>query len=143
MDEGTQPQTERGAQAPLAALDENACRALLAEATIGRLVWSGEEGLSVVTVNFALDGEDILLRLAPWSLAARECDRSAVAFQADQADPSLRHGWSVLARGRARIDLMPAVHPGTRVDVWAEGIRPVSLRIEVDRLTGRRLGRPD
>ncbi len=123
-------------------LDEDACRALLAESEVGRLVWQGDEGLSVVTVNFALDGPDILLRLAPWSSAARECDRSAVAFHVDHIDAGLRTGWSVLARGWARVDLMAAMHRGARVDVWPEGIRPVSLRIEISRLTGRRLEGP-
>lgn len=123
-------------------LDEDACRILLAGREIGRLVWSGAEGLSVITVNYAMDGPDILLRLAPWSNAARECDRSAVAFHVDETDAELRHGWSVLARGWARADLMPATRPGTRVDVWPEGIRPVTLRIEINRLTGRRLDGP-
>lgn len=138
MNERTFPQ--QGLQGRLEELDEEACRGLLAEAEVGRLVWNGDEGLSVITINYAVDGPDILVRLAPWSHAARECDRSAVAFQVDRTDPELRSGWSVLARGWARSDLMPAMHRGTRVDVWPEGIRPVSLRIEVARLTGRRLG---
>ncbi len=133
-------QQHGGFEGNLQELDEAACRALLAETSVGRLVWRGQEGLTVVTVNFALEGEDVLVRLAPWSLAARECDRAHVAFQADRADPELREGWSVLARGRGQVEQLPPVSRGAGVDVWPRGSRPVSLRIEVDRLTGRRLG---
>lgn len=145
MDGRTKPQQRQGSEAPDAAgqltvLDEAACRALLAEASVGRLVWHGAEGLSVVTVNYALNGRDILVRLGPWSQAGRECDRSAVAFHVDRTDAALRSGWSVLARGWARVDLMPAMHPGARVDVWPDGIRPISLRIGANRISGRRLG---
>lgn len=140
MEHQTHPQY--GLDAQLHTLDDGTCRDLLAGTVVGRLVWHGDDGLSVITVNHALDGPDILVRLAPWSRAARECDRAAVAFHVDQTDPSLRTGWSVLARGRARVDLMPALTRGARVDVWPDGIRPVSLRIEVDRLTGRQLGAP-
>lgn len=140
MTERTTPPAAYGGR--LEELDEDTCRSLLALKEVGRLVWNGDEGLSVITANYAPDGSDVLLRLAPWSRAAQECDRAAVAFQVDDLDATLRHGWSVLARGWARVDLMPATRPGTRVDVWPEGIRPVTLRVETTRLTGRRLDGP-
>lgn len=104
-------------------LNEAACQKLLTRAVVGRLIWYGDEGLSATPVNYALDGRDIIVRLSPNSLVAREGDRSAVAFEVDEIDPEKRHGWSVLARGWARQEPRPPVR--ARVDVWPSGARPL------------------
>ena len=118
-------------------LSEATCRRLLGENAIGRLVWHGQDGPSAQPVNYAVDGDDILVRLSPYSLAARECVGSVVAFEVDHVDPRTRRGWSVLARGLAQREPLPSSR--TQVDVWPAGRRSLVLRIEVTRLTGRDL----
>lgn len=125
-------------------LGEAACWDLIASEVVGRLAWSGSEGLTVVPVNYSLDGRTILLRTTAYSAVARECDGRAVAFEIDHLDPVARTGWSVLVRGHAHVDFGsdPADGADGAVDVWPSGIRSLHVRIEPDQITGRRL-RPD
>lgn len=122
------------------------CWRLLRTAPIGRLVWTGEHGLSVATMNFAVEDDEILLQTLPYGAVARECRDRAVAFQADHVDEDTRTGWSVLVRGRATFDLDGGTPPDA-VDVWPEGSRVLRLLLTPRLVTGRRLvpatvGRP-
>lgn len=108
---------------------------------MGRLIWHGDAGLSAMPVNYALAGQHLVVRLSPTSAAAREADRAAVAFEVDEIDGQARTGWSALARGWAYRDPRPEGR-ARRVDVWPSGMRTLPLRIEIARLTGRRLDAP-
>src|SRR6478736_4560425 len=61
-----------------------------------------------------------------------------VAFEVDDLDPVSRSGWSVLVRGRRRLD--PEAYGTTpRPEVWVGGSRWLVVRIEVRTISGRRL----
>ena len=118
-------------------LAEAECWTLLATRPVGRLVWSGAAGLTVLPVNYLATPGRILLRTAAYASVARECRDREVAFQVDDIDDATHSGWSVLVRGRCR-DAEPDDEPDP--DVWAPGTRRVLFAIEAREVTGRRLG---
>ena len=91
-------------------LEPAECWTLAATRPVGRLAWAGPKGPTVVPVNFTVTGDEVLVRTTAHSEAARECDDSPVAFEIDDVDESTRSGWSVLMRGRARLEYGPAGH---------------------------------
>ena len=118
-------------------LAEAECWTLLGTRPVGRLVWSGAAGLTVLPVNYLATTGRILLRTAAYASVARECRDTEVAFQVDDIDEDTHTGWSVLVRGRCR-DADPDDEPDP--DVWAPGTRRVLFAIEAREVTGRRLG---
>ena len=118
-------------------LDTAECYRLATTEPVGRLVWTGSDGPSVVPVNFTLENDTVLVRTAAYSALARECDDSRVAFEVDTYDPDSRLGWSVIMTGRASVGF---VQPGAPApDAWPVGAKAVQLTIAVDKVTGRRL----
>src|SRR3954452_16591449 len=97
-----------GADRGVQALDEDACWELLPGARVGRLAWNDPDGrILVVPVNFGLDSRTIVLRTGDTVLldAARAGERCA--FQADDFEPGLRSGWTVLVDGRLGVTVDP------------------------------------
>jgi len=127
-------------------LDAAACKRLLAAVRYGRLAVVEDGAPRVVVLNYLLDGADVLFRTKPGTLAARltEGGTSVPAeFEVDDALSVQRSGWSVITRGKlvredddARI---AAARSG--IAAWAEGDRDVVLRLRVEQLTGRQVGR--
>ena len=80
------------------------CLALLARGTVGRIALRTERGLRIFPVNYALDGDDVVFRTAPYGVIANNAHGAEVAFEVDQLEEGLRTGWSVVAAGRHRAD---------------------------------------
>lgn len=128
----------------LSALTRSECLQLLATRSVGRLALVLDDGPLIVPVNFALDGEAIVIRTDPGTVLAR-ADGTKVAFQIDETDAAHRSGWSVLVRGDAA-----AVHfedadglfertLATEVSPWVPGERRLWIRIEPVEVSGRRV----
>lgn len=119
----------------LSELSYEECLELLRSRDLGRLAVVVDGVPMVFPVNYAIDGEAIVIRTAmgtKWE-AARD---HRVSFEVDEVD--LPHGsvWSVLAIGRAvaaEIEGPHAAHP------VVPGDKPSVLRITIERATGRRL----
>jgi hypothetical protein len=89
-------------------------------------------------VNYVVSEKAVVVRTAPDTELGREGITQEVAFEVDDLDPGTRSGWSVLVRGRRRLD--PEAYGETpRPDVWAAGSRWLVLRIEARTISGRRL----
>ncbi|MCW2767799.1 MAG: Pyridoxamine 5-phosphate oxidase [Nocardioides sp.] len=133
--------SSRGTGGRLVELTTDECWTLLGESLVGRVAWSGHGGPTVLPVNFVATDEKIVFRTSPYSAPARECDDLPVAFEVDEFDSTTRSGWSVLARGTARLVYDGAHVPAaaTDLDVWADGWRALHIIIEPRELTGRRL----
>src|SRR4029079_3723949 len=126
----TQPSPARW----LSDLSTAECWELAASRPVGRLAWSGPHGPTVIPVNFAVDGRNVLIRTKAYSEAARECDDTMVAFQVDSFDEQARQGWSVLVRGRAHFEYESAA-TSDDPDVWVDGPRSLRMRLEVTEVT--------
>ena len=120
-------------------LTSDECWTLAVSQPVGRLAWTGPKGPTVIPVNFVVTGRRVHIRTAAYSTMARECDDSPVAFEIDQLDADQRAGWSVLMRGRAHLDY-DGSDGSDEPDVWAAGSRGLRVTIDVDEVTGRRVG---
>lgn len=120
----------------LSELTSDECWDLIRARPVGRVAWSGPEGITVLPINFVVERNMIVLRTTPYSELAQHADDLEIAFEVDQIDEESHTGWSVLARGRChRAD----VSPPSRPEVWVDGMRVLSLKIHVRSVSGRRV----
>lgn len=121
----------------LGEIAEDECWRLLGTRPFGRLAWKGAEGISVIPVNYEVQGRELLIRTTAYSTTAREIEHAEVALQIDQVDEGSREGWSVLVRGTARrvFGTMSTEGPPS----WAEGVRSLQILITPVHVTGRSL----
>jgi len=127
----------------LVALSRDESLALLAGVPVGQVVFTHRAMPDVFPVNFRLDGDAVVIRVAADSALAQVVGGPVLAFHADRIDEENHTGWSVtvLGRGEAvtdpaecrRIAALPLVS-------WAGDARDRFIRIAVERVTGRRLG---
>ena len=103
-------------------LTADECWSLALTQPVGRLVWTGPAGPTVVPVNFEVTGRRVVVRTAAYSSLARECDDSPVAFEVDEYDAATRSGWSVVMRGHAHLDYSGS-DGSNDPDVWPGGVR--------------------
>ena len=99
-------------------LDRSRCLALLATHRVGRL-FGGNNESPVVVINYALRGNDIVVRVDTESPAVTV--GTEVTFEVDDLDERTRSGWSVIVRGVARdvigepsVRILGRRHVGTR-----------------------------
>lgn len=123
-------------------LDRVACLALLATRSLGRLVYTHRALPDVLPVNYRLDGENVLIRLAISSIAAAATRDSVVAFEADDFDARSLTGWSVTIVGRAREIAEPEDRLSTAVldlSSWDRDGHDRFFSVAAEKITGRRL----
>ncbi|MCX6399175.1 MAG: pyridoxamine 5'-phosphate oxidase family protein [Propionibacteriales bacterium] len=119
----------------LVVLSEKECWDLVRSRPVGRIAWSGTEGVSVTPVNYTVAHGVILVRTTPYSLLARDCPEREVAFEVDDLDENVHGGWSVVLHGRCRREERSSEGNAT----WVTGPRVLGLRIDVRSVSGRRV----
>ncbi|KUP98111.1 pyridoxamine 5'-phosphate oxidase family protein [Thermobifida cellulosilytica] len=129
-------------KAGLEVLTREECLRLLAQAPIGRIVFTDHALPAVQPVNFTMLGTDIVIRTSPESKLAQATRDTVVAFEVDDYDEEARTGWSVMVVGvghavedpeeRSLLETLP-------LDTWAPGPRSHYIRIMTDIVTGRRI----
>jgi nitroimidazol reductase NimA-like FMN-containing flavoprotein (pyridoxamine 5'-phosphate oxidase superfamily) len=123
-------------------LGDDECLALLETAPVGRIVFTDQALPAVQPVNYALDGEDVIIRTSPGSKLSAALRRAIVAFEVDDYDAETRTGWSVVLVGRARRVEDPAELDRLRLlDLWpwVPGGRDEFIRISPRLRSGRRI----
>jgi nitroimidazol reductase NimA-like FMN-containing flavoprotein (pyridoxamine 5'-phosphate oxidase superfamily) len=131
-------------------LTDAECRWLLAANVVGRVGFDAGAGPRIHPVNYAMDGDAVVLRTAEGSELTGLADRGEapdgplVAFEVDHVDYDRHQGWSVLAVGRVSrvVDAgdLERIAREWSPRPWAGGEREVVLTVAVVELTGRRLG---
>ena len=120
------------------------CLELLRAGVVGRVAMSTPRGPRIVPLNYAVHGDSIVFRTAPYSELATNSTNADLAFEIDHFDHETHLGWSVVALGRvSRVD-----DPAEIQDIrsvwdprpWAGGRRNLYLRLRWRELSGRRLG---
>lgn len=128
----------------LVTLTDAECRELLVTDTVGRVAFAAPSGPRIVPINYAVGQGGVEFRTTAYSELATYAPGSRVAFEIDQLDSERQRGWSVIAYGPCvRVDADDEVATtleGEGPEPWAGGNRPVLLRLEIDELTGRRVG---
>ena len=125
----------------LAPLDPDACRRLLGDHGVGRIVFSAERGPVAMPVNYVVLDGDVVFRTDPERALAQVVGQRA-SFEVDQVDDALRAGWSVLVSGR--VEAIEDERERARVEArglepWAGGARDLRLRVRAEEVTGRRI----
>jgi uncharacterized protein len=126
----------------LLTLDESACWDLLPQARVGRLAWTDPDGrIMVVPVNFGLDGHTVVVRTGDTALLDAARAGSRCAFQAEDLEPGLRSGWTVLVDGQLTEsdDAATTERLGRLVEPWLRELRPHVLLVTATQATGRAL----
>lgn len=123
-------------------IDEEECWALAATKSIGRLAVSIKNRPDIFPVNYRVVGRGLLLRTAPGVKLAAATLGAGVAFEIDEFDDKVHHGWSVVIHGSAHElerldDLLEA--EATAVETWASGRKDRFVRIDVEEISGRRI----
>jgi len=121
-------------------INADECRRLLGEDVIGRVAVVIGATPMILPVNYAVDGEDIIMRTMPGSRL--DIGQGHAAFEVDSFDRATQSGWSVLFTGQLeevtgyqakdmeRLQELP-------VDPWAPGDRTLWLRLRPRFVTGR------
>ena len=126
----------------LEVLSRAECLRLLAQSRVGRVVVTDRALPAAFPVNFTLLDEDVVfLTTAGSKLEAAEGEE-VMAFEADEIDPVLHGGWSVLVQGLASVISDPdelAQARALRLEPWAPGGQFQFVRIRAELVSGRRL----
>jgi len=131
-------------------LDQAECLRLIGPGGIGRLVFAGQNDLTVFPVNYRLHNGAILFRTAAQGTTDEDLRTGIahaefrVAFEIDDFDADAREGWSVLLQGPAHhldTEAEQAEAAAVGVEPWAGGDREHFIRITPARITGRRIRR--
>lgn len=128
----------------LEVLDEDTCWELLAKEPIGRLVAIIDGRIELFPINYAVDDRAVFVRTAPGTkLAALGGE---VVFEADDASWMMRSGWSVIVWGRLAAvtdtDELARAHE-LPLRPWSDTAKPLFLRLDAERITGRRIPPPE
>ncbi len=141
------PETAQPRSGELVTLTRQECLALLADRSIGRLAFNGRIGVSLILpVNYALDGDEIVIRTGPGTKVQAAERREVVSLEIDEFDEVARTGWSVVVTGKCRISRELSVDaartgPGqpARPVPWVAGPRNLAIRMAVTHVSGRRI----
>jgi nitroimidazol reductase NimA-like FMN-containing flavoprotein (pyridoxamine 5'-phosphate oxidase superfamily) len=118
------------------------CLRLIGTVPIGRIVFTQRALPAIRLVNFALDGEQIVVRTGPGGKLAAAIRQTVVAFEADDVHVRTKAGWSVTVIGHAREVTDPDEVSRFRrlaLVTWAPGTMDHIISIEAEIVTGRRL----
>lgn len=120
------------------------CLELLHGGVVGRVAMATPVGPRIVPVNYAMHGEDIVFRTAPYSELGSYGWNTDLAFEIDHLDYDKHQGWSVVAVGRSAIvdDPLEIAQIRRTWDPrpWVTGQRNLYIRLSWRDITGRRLG---
>ncbi len=118
------------------------CRELLAVHSVGRVAVDTPDGPAIVLVTYGYVDGAVVFRAEP-DVTPSFTDGEDVAFEVDLVDEALRVGWSVMLVGPASEVTDPGtirrLAAGTRNEPWPGGDRTRWVRIEAERLSGRRV----
>ncbi len=123
-------------------LSEEACRELLATASVGRVAVTLSALPIVLPVNFGMLDGDVVFATGDGLKLRAALDEAVVGFEVDEIDPLAETGWSVLVVGPARLVTDPDEIARIRalgVRPWVRGAGGHWVRIVGTFLSGRRI----
>ena len=132
----------RRSTSPIVELSESECLDHLRRVAVGRLaVQLGAGGVDIFPVNFALDGQCVVLRTDGGTKLDSLKEHPLVAFEVDHFDYFERTAWSVVIKGRASLvedynELFELLT--VEIETWQPERKPFFVRITPSSTTGRR-----
>ena len=120
------------------------CIELMSAGVVGRAAICTPTGPHVAPVNYAVHKDSIVFRTTPYSVLGTYAWAGDIAFEMDDIDVANHTGWSVVAVGRGQMveDLedIEEIRWAHDPKPWADGARPLYVRLRWRELTGRRIG---
>jgi len=124
-------------------LDRDACLALLATVSIGRVGWATPEGHAMILpVNFVLDGETLVFSTGEGDKLDAVREGRVLTFEVDAVELAFQAGWSVLVIGAAEVITSPAQIrriEQLHLAPWVPLPDRVFIGLPAAEITGRRL----
>ena len=127
-------------------LSHDSCIELLGLEEVGRIAWVADGEPRIVPVNYAWDGEAVVLRSDPGAKLEGLLG-AEVAFEVDRIDRLHKEGWSVVVQGVAQ-QVAVADWPATAVrpselylEPWIPGAKSHWVRVVPRLIGGRRITR--
>lgn len=122
------------------------CRERIAPGGVGRIAWCAHGRPQICPVNYAVVDGDIVFRTAPYTNLGMQVAGQPVAFEVDEVDHDTQSGWSVVVQADAMVvqdpdEIMWLRRSGPQP--WADGQRPLVVRLRPQRMTGRIVGELD
>jgi len=124
-------------------LDAVTCRSLLASASLGRIAVTVDALPVILPVNYALDGDTIVIRTVQGTKLDAATRHQVAAFEVDDVNPETGGAWSVLVRGMTseitdRAELAALGRLG--LEAWGTGAAADHfVRVDLSIVTGRRV----
>ena len=123
-------------------LSPEECWELVAAVPVGRIAFVDAGEPVILPVNHAALGHQVVFRTYRGTILHEALMNRSVAFEVDGFDPETRSGWSVLARGTARVPDDTEPLEALQLDAWADGTsREDWVQVLVAEITGRRIAR--
>jgi uncharacterized protein len=125
-------------------LDPTECMELVRQEVVGRLGIIVDGRPEIHPVNFAVAGEEVLIR-SDQGTKLSSALAGPVVFEVDRIDPETQTGWSVMLHGAAVLTTARAGRSGSQNRVlrsWREAELPQLLRVVPEKITGRRILTP-
>jgi uncharacterized protein len=120
------------------------CLDLLRTNIVGRVALSTPVGPRIVPVNYAMYGDAVVFRTAPYSELGTYGWNAELAFEIDHLDYENHQGWSVVVYGRGQLvedpDEVSEIRRSWDPRPWAEGQRNLYMKLIWHNITGRRIG---
>ena len=119
------------------------CRSRLDTTHVGRLAFLAPDGLRMVPMNYAMNGDVIVFVTAPDSHLATHGEGAEAVFEIDEIDAEGEQAWSVVVSGR--LERPPAADEDWDIagwrnpTPWVAGDRWFHLQLRSSAITGRRL----
>ncbi len=126
----------------LEVLSNDECWRLIGGSEVGRLAVSIANQPDIFPINYAVDGETIVITTDAGTKLAAAVLGSAVAFEVDSLDADRHTGWSIVVHGKAHEvegveETLEAEDLG--IKTWAERDKSRFIRIVPSEVTGRRI----
>jgi uncharacterized protein len=118
------------------------CLARLRPQGVGRLGVEVGGRPAIFPVNYAVDGETIVVRVRREGALDAATSGTPVAFEVDEADSLYHEGWSVLVQGRSTHVTDPdELHTLAHLPLlpWGGSDRDLYLRIAMESVSGREI----
>ncbi|WP_067537054.1 pyridoxamine 5'-phosphate oxidase family protein [Nocardia crassostreae] len=118
---------------------------LLSSVPFGRVVFTRDALPAIRPVNHLVDADEVIVVRTRLTSAVRADSTVVVAYEADDIDPDLQVGWSVVVTGIARTVTDPdrLARYERLLRPWVNGAMDTVVAIEPTLVTGIRLVEPE
>lgn len=120
-------------------LTDEQCWERLRSREFGRLAYHLTDEVHIAPVNYATEGDRVIIRTAEGSKLLGVVMDSDVAFEIDEVDGGAETAWSVIGRGRAQVLEGDAARAADALPLrpWVADDKVILVSITITEISGR------